>query len=282
MTSFSEWRTTYYPTLRLTATTGGKTSEACVSVRYPWSDYITSARRTALKYCQKASSHMESWFDFVPAAIAEEYFPDNELDSKVEEMYLEVFPLMYDTVTHLPTSGHDRSQNHAFAASLHVQRYKAKKDENDLRAAARLADFLMTKQSADGVYRSGKTHYTRVHYIAKSIMEVMAEEKRLAATSAEWDTNYRRHYYSVTRAMDELAENHDNIQTEGELTFEDRMISCSCAQLSMFAFIHPKGSTECNKYVDAAEYTYNSHRCLSQHLIPDSRVHGVSIRFWES
>lgn len=267
---------------RLTATTGGKTSEACVSVRYPWSDYIASARRTALKYRQKASSNEESWLGFIPAAIAEEYFPENELDGKVEEMYREVFPLMYDTVTHLPTLWHDRIQNHAIAASLHVQRYKAKKDENELRAAARLADFLITKQNADGVYCNGKTHYTSVHYIAKSIMEVMAEEKKLAATSAEWNSNYRRHYYSVTKAMDELAENRDNIQTEGELTFEDGMIACSYTQLSMFALIQPKGSTERNKYVEAAEYMYNSHRCLSQHLIPDSRVHGASIRFWES
>ena len=72
---------------RLTATVGGKTSEACISVRYPWSDYIASARRTALKYRQKASSHVESWYGFIPAAIAEEYFPDNELDGKVEDMY---------------------------------------------------------------------------------------------------------------------------------------------------------------------------------------------------
>ncbi|MDR0385035.1 MAG: hypothetical protein LBH60_03060 [Prevotellaceae bacterium] len=267
---------------RLTSATGGKTSEACVSVRYPWSDYIASARRTALKYRQKASSHDESWLGFIPASVAEEYFPDKEMDAKVEDMYREVFPLMYDTVTHLPTSWHNRIQNHAIAASLHVQRYKAKKDENELRAAARVVDFLMTKQSSDGAYRNEGTHYTCVHYIAKSIMEVMAEEKKLAATSIEWDANYRRHYYSVALAMNELAKNGDNIQTEGEHTFEDGMIACSCAQLSMFALIHPKGSAERSKYVKAAEYMYNSHRCLSQHLIPDSRIHGASIRFWES
>jgi hypothetical protein len=267
---------------RLTATTGGKISEACVSVRHPWSEYIASARRAALKYRQKASSHEESWLGFIPAAVAEEHFPDRDLDRKVEEMYREVFPLMYDTVTHLPTSWHDRIQNHAIATSLHVQRYKAKKEEEHLRAAARVADFLMTKQTPDGAYRSGETHYTSVHYIAKSIMEVMAEEKKLGATSAEWAASYRRHYYSVAKAMDELAENRDNIQTEGELTFEDGMIACSCAQLSLFALMHPEGSAERDKYVEAAEYMYNSHRCLSQHLIPDSRIHGASIRFWES
>jgi len=261
---------------------GGKTSEACVSVRYPWSDYIKGARRAALKYRQKASSHVESWLGFISSAIAEEHFPDSDLDEQTEEMFKEVFPLMYDTVLHLPTVTENRIQNHAMAASLYVQRYKAKKDVNELRAAARLVDFLISVQSADGAYRNGKTHYTSVVYIAKSIMEVMAEEKKLMASSIEWRSNYHRHYNSVKRAIDELAANRDNIDTEGELTFEDGMIACSYAQLSMFALLQPAGSPERQKYVEAAEYLYNSHRCLSQHIVPDSRMHGASIRFWEA
>jgi hypothetical protein len=189
---------------------------------------------------------------------------------------------MYDTVTNLPTSWEHRIQNHAMAAALYAQRYRATKELNDLRSAARLADFILQSQTPDGAYRNGKVHYTSVVYIAKAIMEVMAEEKKLADQSEEWKENYSRHYASVKRAMDELAKNRDNIETEGELTFEDGMISCSYAQLAMFGLLQPKGSTERKKYMDAAEYLYQSHRCLSQHLIPDSRVHGASIRFWES
>jgi hypothetical protein len=48
----------------------GKISEACVSVRFAWSDYIKGARRAALKYPQKASSHTESWYGFFSAYIA--------------------------------------------------------------------------------------------------------------------------------------------------------------------------------------------------------------------
>jgi hypothetical protein len=266
----------------ITAISGGKTAEACVSVRYSWSDYIKSARRTALKYRQKASSHVESWYGFFPASIAEEHFPDEALDAEAEEMFGEVFPLMYDPVTSLPVSWETRIQNHAIAASLHAQRYRAKGNLEELRAAARLADFLIASQSADGAYRNHNTHYTSVVYIAKSIMEVMAEEKKLAGASIEWSANYRRHYNSVKLAIDELERNRDNIQTEGELTFEDGMVACSYAQLAAFGLLQPENSAERKRYMDAAEYLYKSHRCLSQHLIPDSRVHGASIRFWES
>ena len=266
----------------LTAVSNGKTSAACLSVRHKWSDYIKSSRRAALKYRQKTSPHEESWLGLIPATIAEEYFPDRDLDEQTEEMFKEIFPLIYDPLTGLPAVEELRIQNHAIATSLRVQRYKAKKDIEELRAAARLADFLISVQTEDGAYRNGKTHYTSVHYIAKSIMEVMAEEEKLAGASIEWRSNRRRHYNSVKRAIDELARNRDNIQTEGELTFEDGMISCSYTQLAAFALLQPKGSPERKKYIEAAEFLYQSHRCLSQHLIPDSRVHGASIRFWES
>ncbi|MDR1897644.1 MAG: hypothetical protein LBR10_12725 [Prevotellaceae bacterium] len=267
---------------RIKAISGRKTAEACVSLRYAWSDYIKSARRAALKYPQKGSSHVESWYGFFPASIAEEFFPDKAPDTQVEDMFKEVFPLMYDTLTNLPRSDEHRIQNHAIAASLHVQRYRAKGDVKELRAAARLADFLISTQSPDGAYRANKTHYTSVLYVAKSIMEVMAEEKKLAGASIEWRSNYRRHYNSVKLAIDELERNRDNIQTEGELTFEDAMISCSCTQLAAFGLLQPEGSAERQKYMDAAEYFYRSHRCLSQRLTPDSRVNGASLRFWES
>ncbi|GHT23531.1 hypothetical protein FACS189430_06950 [Bacteroidia bacterium] len=261
----------------------GKISEARISVRYAWSEYIKGARRASLKYPQKASSNAESWLGFFSAYIAREYFPEKETDTKADELFREVFPLMYDSVTFLPTLWQKRIQNHALAASLFVQRYKAKGYIADLRSAAILLDNLIAVQTSDGAYRNGgKIHYTCVAYIAKSFMEVMAEEKKQAAQSDEWSANYKRHYYSVKKAIDELTANLDNIQTEGEMTFEDGMIACSYSQIAMFALLQPEGSAERQKYIKAAEFMYSGHRCLSQHLIPDSRVHGASIRFWES
>ncbi|WP_139317679.1 hypothetical protein [Parabacteroides timonensis] len=267
---------------KLYVSDGSKVSQGWFSVRYSWSDYIKAARQASLDYRQKASSHTESWYGFLSAYLAKAYFPDSETDAKVEEMFNEVYPLMYDKETFLPTSWHDRIQNHSMMASLFVLRYKASKDPRDLFAASALADFLLSKQTPDGAYRNGKVHYTSVIYIAKSIMEVMEMEKELVATSEYWASTYQRHYASVKKAMDELVLNLDNIQTEGENTFEDCMIASSYGQLAMFALLQPEGSADRARYLKAAEYFAKGHRCLSQLLIPDSRVNGASIRFWES
>lgn len=267
---------------KLYVSEGKKVSQGWFSVRYSWSDYIKAARQASLDYRQKASSHTESWYGFLSAYLAKAYFPDSNTDAKVEEMFDEVYPLMYDRETFLPTSWHDRIQNHSMMASLFVLRYKASRDKQDLYAASALADFLLSKQTPDGAYRNGKVHYTSVIYIAKSIMEVMEMEKELAATSDYWASTYQRHYASVKKAMDELVLNLDNIQTEGENTFEDCMIASSYGQLAMFALLQPEGSVDRNRYLKAAEHFLKGHRCLSQLLIPDSRVNGASIRFWES
>lgn len=267
---------------RLYVSDGKRTSQGWFSVRYSWGDYIKGARQAALDYPQKASSHTESWYGFLPSYIAKAYFPDAETDAKVEELFQEVFPLMYDTETFIPTSEHNRIQNHSMMASLFALRYKASKNIQDLYVASSLADFLMSKQTPDGAYRSGRTHYTSVIYIAKSVMEVMELEKEQAATSDYWASTYRRHYASVKKAIDELARNLDNLETEGENTYEDCMIASSYGQIAMFALLQPEGSAERARYLEAAEYFVKGHRCLSQQLIPDSRVNGGSIRFWES
>lgn len=267
---------------KMTVEKSGKISTAYFSVLYNWSDYVDAARKAALKYRQKASSHTESWYGFFSAYDARLLMPDPETDQKVDELFNEVYPLMYDKETFLPTSWHNRIQNHAMMAALLAHKYHACGRIEDLVAASTLVDFLMNKQSADGAYRNGKTHYTSVIYIAKAIMEVMECEQQLAKSSKTWELVYNRHFVSVKRAMDELAKNLDNIETEGEMTYEDGMISCSYSQLAMFARFFPEGSAEREKYIKAAEFLLNGHRCLSQLKVPDSRVNGGSSRYWES
>ena len=259
-----------------------KISHGWMSVRHSWNEYIKAARQAAFDYPQKASSHTESWYGFFSAYSAKQHFPSADIDEKIERLFDEIYPLMYDTETYLPSSWHDRIQNHALMASLFVARYKASKNTADLHAASTLADYLLTKQDATGAYKNREVHYTSVIYIAKAIMEVMEQEKNLAKDSEIWGLNYQRHYVSVKKSMDELVLNLDNIQTEGENTFEDGMIACSYTQLAMFALLQPEGSTERAKYLTAAQHFAEGHRCLSQLLIPDSRVNGASIRFWES
>ena len=104
---------------------------------------------------------------------------------------------------------------------------------------------------------------------------MMACEKRISGSSPLWQERYRRHFVSVKRAMDNLAKKLDDIETEGELTYEDGMISCSFLQLSMFALLLDNPA-ERGKYLDAALFLARGHRCLSQLMIPDSRMNGCT------
>lgn len=261
--------------------TGGRMAEAVVSVRQPWSWYLKAARAEAISKPQKGTSHTESWYGLFSCFEAQRLFPDSALDHAALDNFNEIWPLMFDPEKMVPINWQNRIQNSACAAGLMTAKYKASHDIHDLEFAVSLADFVISKQSADGAYRNGKTHYTSVVYIAKSIMELMAEEKKLASTDPKWQERYDRHYTSVKRAMDELAKSLDNIETEGEMTFEDGMISCSYTQLAMFALLQTDPA-ERKKYLDAAVYLCNGHRCLSQIIVPDSRMNGGSLRFWEA
>lgn len=275
----------------------GKQTEmklSCISERY--SDYIKAARVASLRYQQKTNTNAECWYGLFSAFIAREHFPDEDLDLKIEKVFNQINKITFNQETHLPLNNPMRIQDTALKAALWAQFYRATGNISYLRWASDLADFVMTTQlrwewdtvlrnlETDGAYRFGKTHYTSVIYIAKAIMEVMREEKILISSdiTGEWEHRYNRHYASVKMAMDELARNLDNIQTEGEMTFEDGMISCSYTQLSEFALLHPEGSLERIYYTEAAEKMANMHRCLSQIIVPDSRMNGGSLRFWES
>lgn len=266
----------------ITLETGeGKIAEATAALRMPWSWYAKQARVNAVAKPQKAGSHTESWYGFFSGYIARRYFPDPALDSAIEAKYAELAPLVYDTEKMQPSSWQNRIQNHACWASMEVARYRATGNIRALEFAASLADFLATKQSDDGAYRNGRTHYTCVVYIAKSIMEVMAAERPLAAGDAAWKARFERHSASVGRAVDELARKLDDIDTEGEATYEDGMIACEYSQLAMYALLQGDPATR-RRYLDAAQAVAAGHRCLSQILIPDCRMNGGSLRYWES
>ncbi|MGL5019134.1 MAG: hypothetical protein ACRDBP_13440 [Luteolibacter sp.] len=115
--------------------------------------------------------------------------------------------------------------------------------------------------------------------MAKNILTVALA--KAAEKDPKWAVKAKEHFDSVRRAVDELALNLDNIQTAGEMTFEDGMISCSYTQLAMFA-LRQSDPTLAKKYLDAAVYLKDKHKCLSQILIPDSRMNGGSLRYWES
>ena len=261
------------------ATQDGKVTEAMVARRMPWSWYAKQARANAVAKPQKASTHTESWYGLFSGYIARRYFPDDTLDAAIDTKFAELMPLMYDLNAMVPKF--QRIQNDACWASLLVDRYQATGDMHNLEFAAALADFLISNQSPDGAYRNGNAHYTCVVYIAKSIMEVMAAEKPLAERDPAWKARYDRHADSVRRAVDDLARRLDNIGTEGEATYEDGMIACEYTQLAMYALLQTDPGLR-QKYLNAAKQLSSGHRCLSQILIPDCRMNGGSLRYWES
>ena len=267
----------------------GYKSEGMFSIRKSWSWYTQQARKAAVEAPQKGGSHSEEFYGLYSAYIAKKYFPDDELDMAIDEKFEEIYPLMYDVTTDLPTSWENRIQNHSAMLGIFVDKFQSSGNWSDLESAVNLAEFLLTKQKANGGYYNGGTDYTSVIYPAKSIMELIHVEKELKDDAsltederAKWAERYDRHFASVTRAMDNLVRLDGHFETEGQQTFEDGANSCSATQLSEFALMFPAGSAEREKYTNAALKIINYHTSHQQSIIPDSRINGGTLRFWEA
>lgn len=260
----------------------GKRSEAMISVLKPWSWYLEKARDGSLKYTQKASWNCENWYGFFSAYLAEKHFPNPEKLNRTNQRFDKIMPLMFDTVNYAPTQLPTRIQNSAITIGIYVDKYQALGNIRDLEMASGLADWIINNaQSEDGAYRSHKIHYTSVIYIAKSIMELYTVEKELGRTNPEWQQRYERHYASVKRSIDQLMLGPSAIDTEGQLTFEDGMISCTALQIAAFA-LQQEDRAERERYMKTAMEFLEGHSCLTQQIVPDSRQRGGTLRFWEA
>ena len=267
----------------------GYRSEGTFSIRKSWSWYTQQARKAAVEAPQKAASHTESWYGLYSAYIAKKYFPDAELDDAIDEKFEEIYPLMYDVTTDLPTAEQSRIQNHSGMLGVFVDKFQSSGNWSDLESAVNLAEYVISSQRESGGYYNGGTDYTSVIYPAKSIMELMHVEQELkddpsltAEDRAKWTERYDRHFASVTRAMDNLVRRDGHFETEGQQTFEDGANSCSATQLTEFALMFPEGSAEREKYTNAALKIMGFHTSHQQSIIPDSRINGGTLRFWEA
>ena len=110
-------------------------------------------------------------------------------------------------------------------------------------------------------------------------MELYLAEKDLK--EEVWQERAARHYESVKRAIDELVASQGDFQTEGEMTFEDGMISCSALQVGMFALLQ-KDPVSRQHYAQAMMDILESHDCLAQLKVNDGRRRGGTMRFWEA
>lgn len=273
------------------ATVGNRCAEGVLTVLHPWRWYLERAREGALKYRQKASSHIESWMGFYSAFIAAREFPSDSLDGALCDRFELLFDLLHDTVKMEPRYFATRIQNTAGTIGMLVDKYEAYGEVHDLERAARLADWMIgSSQREDGAYYNHGTIYTSVIYIAKSVLELAQAEQRLAdalprssADAAVWWERYERHFASAKRAVDQLVAARGNFQTEGEQTFEDGMVSCSALQMGQLALLLPEGDSALRRhYTEAMLEILDSHDCLTQLRVPDARRRGGTMRFWEA
>lgn len=266
-----------------------KVSEAIITVRHPWDWYLDRARSEAERCPQKATTHIESWYGYTSAFIAARYIPEAGIDKRHSDRFDYLYNLLHkdDVPKIIPY----RVQNTSGTIDLLVLKYKAHGQIEDIRKASNLADWLIeNSQRNDGSFRNylskdknepKGTLYTSVIYLAKSILDLALVEKELAQTDKQWMKNYKRHFNSARKAIDHLVSLHGNVQTEGEMTYEDGMISCTALQI---AYLGLQEEVEKNrdKYLKEALYILEGHDCLTQLQIPDGRQRGGTLRFWES
>lgn len=263
----------------------GKQAEARVYVRNNWSWYQRHARDFVAKY-PPFMSGAESIYGYYVAFRAGRHFPDPEKSEPLIERFDKMLDKAWDTVAwkcrteFMPY----RIQNHTTMIGILIDLWRLTGEENYLRQASHIGDYICSDavQSPDGAYRSNKIHYTAVIYPAKSMLELASAEREAAdATgSAWWDEAARRHGISASRACADLLLRRDDIETEGDMTFEDGMVSCAALQLALYALTQDDPAQRA-AYTAAAEYIYQKHRCLQQSQIPDARMRGATLRYWE-
>lgn len=269
----------------------GYSAQMCLSIRRPWSWYMKMAANAVITSPPKATSHAESWYGLYTAYLTRKYFPDPVRDRFVDEKIKEIYPLMYNAETGEPITQIDRIQNHSSMLGICVDIYESTGSKSALNTAEFLADVVISTQHEDGGFYKGNTDYTSVIYPAKSIMELVSLENRLATDSRikSDEQNYYKdrssyHMSCLKKAMDRLVILDGNFSTEGATSscYEDGANSCSATQLSQFALFFPENSIERKKYATAAKVILDSHSSHEQMLIPDSRIVGGTLRFWEA
>lgn len=257
-------------------------TEGILSAHASWKWVLEQARIGALVYHQKATSHIESWYGFHSAFLAAKYFPDKEIDRPLRNRFDYLFTLLHDTVRMVPNYYASRIQNTSGTIGMLVDKYQAYGDVKDLENASRLADWLiLNNQREDGAYVNHNTVYTSVIYVAKSLLELTLAEKKLSVKDSLWHERAERHYLSAKKAIDQLVNSQGNFETEGEMTFEDGMISCSALQIGMLGLMQVDENLR-KHYTQAMLQILNSHDCLTQLKVPDARRRGGTMRYWEA
>lgn len=259
----------------------GNSAELSIFVRKSWFYYLDCARKSAEKCQQKPGTHTESWYGYFSLVAYAKEIGDDGYKRNLCNKFDEFFSIL--------TKGRDnrkkfkkkalphRLQNVSCMLSLLADFYELTQNMKYLMWGENLASWLMKLQSKlDGSYRNHGTHYTCVIYPAKSLLEFALAEKE-----AGLEEKYKVHFDSAYKAIQNLYELKDNIQTEGEMTFEDGMISCESLQLGYLATLLSDEKDKA-KFTQCAKEILEKHRCLEQQILPDCRVRGCTLRYWEA
>lgn len=269
---------------------GNFVTDGKLSAHQSWEWTMRRARSEALRHKQRATSHVESWYGYHTAFLAAKYFPDASIDSLLTSRFDHQMDLLYGEEHCEPLYYEWRIQNTSSTIGMFVDKYEAYGNLDDLKAACRLADWLIGyAQWRDDAYRNKwKTVYTSVIYVAKSVLELYEAESRLADQLASvgddaslWEDAARRHYDSAKRAIDQLVASRGDFHTEGEITFEDGMISCSALQMGRLALLQ-EDTLARKHYTESMLVQLENHDCLTQLKIPDARRRGGTMRYWEA
>jgi hypothetical protein len=260
-----------------------KTSEAILYVRTNWSSYLSQARKSGLRYLPTTTPNAEAFHPLYSYFLARKYLPDSIDDALAEQVYHSVFPLLFDPETREMREGKYRLQNAATMASILADRFVVTRDTNDLVNAHGLVEFLIRNQRADGSFYNyeWKWDYTAVNYVVKKIMEVLTQEFKLAQHSEIWKQRYNTGMRSIPLALNNLYVRRDNLETEGQMTFDDGPVACCAGQLALGA-LRTNDTVLRQKYLAVAMEVLEKHNCLAQDIIPDARMNGATLRFWES
>lgn len=276
----SLWRGVYHATepgiKNILLTDGGRQAHGALTVRHPWHSTMRLARAAADRYRQKPTSHVESWYGFHTAFDAARIMPEPGIDSVLNRRFDLILDKIFDRNTGSPYKYHWRIQNVSSTIGMLADRYLAYGNPADLDLGERMAGYLMGYQQADGAYQNGHTDYTSVIYPAKSLLE-FADAERIAGRKKQ----AARIEASARRAIDHLVTADGDLETEGQITYEDGMISCSALQLGEMA-LRSKDKKERRRYTEAMLKLLDGHDCLTQLRVPDGRRRGGTLRFWEA
>jgi len=258
----------------------GNLAETSVFVRKSWFYYLDCARKSAEICQQKPGTHCESWYGYFSRVLYASVIKSNEytksLCDEFDAFFEELTEKQNGKIGMREETLPERLQNTSAMLSLLPDFYELTNNIEYLDKANDLAKCLIDLQDEDGSYRNKGTHYTCVIYPAKSMLELALAERTAGMTD-----RYNIHFKSAYRAIKNLEELLDNIGTEGQMTFEDGMISCESLQLGYLALLLPEGE-ERENLTRAAELILKKHRCLEQQFLPDCRVRGCTARFWEA